>query len=105
MARGKGRKDDKSIAALVTALNHPSRREILRLLLDCDELSPRAASGIMDKPLPHVSYHVRVLARTGAVTLSGTRQRRGAIEHFYTATEEVKEAGWIRRALPPGTAA
>jgi predicted transcriptional regulator len=31
-----------------------------------------------------VSYHVRQLQKAGLIQLIATRQRRGALEHYYT---------------------
>jgi hypothetical protein len=36
--------------------------------------------------LGRVYYHVRVLTDCGAVALTDTRPRRGAVEHFYAST-------------------
>ena len=41
-------------------------------------------------PLGNVSYHVRVLERVGLLQLAHTRQRRGAIEHYYRAVGRVR---------------
>jgi hypothetical protein len=39
----------------------------------------------LDETIGNVSYHTRTLHKLGAIRLVRTRQRRGAIEHFYTA--------------------
>jgi DNA-binding transcriptional ArsR family regulator len=36
--------------------------------------------------LGHVTYHVKVLTECGVVALTDTRQKRGAVEHFYAST-------------------
>ncbi len=35
----------------------------------------------------HLAYHIRVLRQLGFIELVETRQRRGALEHFYRATD------------------
>ncbi len=62
-------------------------------------LSPKQLSDFTKKHLSLVGYHVRELAKHGAVELVGTRPRRGAVEHFYKATPLVDEVAWGRAAL------
>ena len=54
---------------LLIALRHPLRRQILRTMAEQDPISPRQISDELREPLSNVSYHVRVLADCGAVTL------------------------------------
>lgn len=100
-----GKHGDGGTAALINALHHPLRRELLKLILERDELSPVEASEILGRSLSNVSYHVRVLAEGGALDLTGTKPRRGSIQHFYSASRDVKVAEWIRLALPPDDSA
>jgi DNA-binding transcriptional ArsR family regulator len=74
---------------LLIALRHPLRRQILRAMAAQDPISPRQISDELRQPLSNVSYHVRVLADCGAVTLVDTAPVRGSMQHFYaTAIEE-----------------
>jgi DNA-binding transcriptional ArsR family regulator len=74
---------------LLIALRHPLRRQILRAMAAQDQISPRAISDELHEPLSNVSYHVRVLADCGAVTLVDTAPVRGSMQHFYsTAIDE-----------------
>jgi DNA-binding transcriptional ArsR family regulator len=82
--RDNGRRTDFSDPRLIKALAHPMRTRILGLL-DGRVASPRQLSGELDAPLQNVSYHVRELAKLGLIELVRTTQRRGAIEHHYTA--------------------
>lgn len=84
---------------LLVALRHPLRRRILREMADGKVLSPRQLSLALGQPLSNVSYHVRVLARCGAVTLVKTQPARGSMEHFYRC--EVK-AAWAQEVLRLG---
>ena len=68
------------------ALTHPLRVSILGILEE-RTASPREISEELDAPLGVVSYHVRQLARSGLARLERTRQRRGALEHYYSAQE------------------
>src|SRR6201996_7731822 len=74
---------------LLIALRHPLRRQILRTMAVQDPISPRQISDELREPLSNVSYHVRVLADCGAVTLVDTEPVRGSMQHFYsTAIDE-----------------
>ncbi|HEY2479981.1 MAG TPA: helix-turn-helix domain-containing protein [Solirubrobacterales bacterium] len=71
---------------LLIALRHPLRREILRTMAAQDPISPRQISDELHQPLSNVSYHVRVLAECGAVSLVDTAPVRGSMQHFYRTT-------------------
>jgi DNA-binding transcriptional ArsR family regulator len=73
---------------LLIALRHPLRRQILRTMAEQDPISPRQISDELREPLSNVSYHVRVLADCGAVTLVDTEPVRGSVQHFYSTTIE-----------------
>jgi DNA-binding transcriptional ArsR family regulator len=81
---------------LLTALRHPLRRRILRRMDQVDEMSPRELSRSLDQPLSNVSYHVRVLADCGAVSLVDTQPVRGSMQHFYRSAID---APWARQVL------
>jgi DNA-binding transcriptional ArsR family regulator len=85
---------------LIKALAHPMRTRILGML-DERVASPRQLSDELGAPLQNVSYHVRELAKLGLIKLVRTSQRRGAIEHHYTAVAapHVSDKTW--RELPP----
>jgi DNA-binding transcriptional ArsR family regulator len=69
---------------LLIALRHPLRRQILRAMVEQDPISPRQISDELHEPLSNISYHVRVLADCGAVTLVDTTPVRGSMQHFYS---------------------
>jgi DNA-binding transcriptional ArsR family regulator len=71
---------------IAKALTHPLRVSILGILEE-RTASPREISDELDAPLGVVSYHVRQLARLGLAKLERTRQRRGALEHYYSAQQ------------------
>jgi DNA-binding transcriptional ArsR family regulator len=71
---------------LIKALSHRARRQILRTLHRGDEpRSPVELAKDVGVGLSSLSYHMRVLADRGMVTLKRTRPVRGSIEHFYTS--------------------
>lgn len=72
---------------LVRALGHPLRVRIVDLLTE-EVLSPNQLTKLIDAPLSHTSYHVRVLKQTEAIELVDQQKRRGAIEHFFRATAD-----------------
>jgi DNA-binding transcriptional ArsR family regulator len=80
---GDGKTEDNE---LLIALRHPLRRQILRAMVDTDPISPRQVADALKEPLSNVSYHVRVLADCGAVTLVDTTPVRGSMQHFYSPT-------------------
>ena len=71
---------------VLAALSHPTRRRILDHLQVHDRASPAEISTTFGIPIGNVSYHVRRLQSLGYLRLVDRAQRRGAIEHFYTAT-------------------
>ncbi len=72
---------------LLTALNHPLRRRILRTLHSAGEArSPGELSRAFQIPLGNVSYHVRILRDKDALALTDVRPVRGSAEHFYVST-------------------
>jgi DNA-binding transcriptional ArsR family regulator len=82
---------------LFAALTHPLRRQILReMIKDEREVSPRDLSRDLAQSLSKLSYHVRVLARCGAIELVRTEPVRGSTQHFYRA---IVDARWARMAL------
>lgn len=62
-------------------------------------LSPTELADFTGQPLGKVAFHVRALRDHGAVELIRERRARGAVEHFYAATELVDAAPWARGAL------
>lgn len=71
---------------LAKALAHPLRVKILTSL-QRGVSSPNQLSQELDEPLGNVSYHVKTLLEYDCVELVKTEPRRGAVEHFYRATE------------------
>jgi DNA-binding transcriptional ArsR family regulator len=71
---------------LAKALAHPLRVRILSSLHK-GVSSPNQLSQELDEPLGNVSYHVKTLLEYDCVELVKTEPRRGAVEHFYCATE------------------
>lgn len=78
---------------LSRALAHPLRARVLPLFEE-GALSPVQAAKRLDVDVSHLAYHVRVLCKLGLIELVETKQRRGALEHFYRATDPAaRESG------------
>ena len=71
---------------VVKALGHPLRQQILHVLSE-GVASPNQIAQRLREPLGNVSYHVKTLLEYDCVELVKTEPRRGAVEHFYRATE------------------
>jgi DNA-binding transcriptional ArsR family regulator len=71
---------------LAKALAHPLRVAILTSL-QRGISSPNQLAQELNEPLGNVSYHVKTLLEYDCVELVKTEPRRGAVEHFYRATE------------------
>ncbi len=71
---------------LLKALAHPLRAKALPLFAE-GTVSPIQVARQLDVDVSHLAYHIRVLRKLGLIELVETRQRRGALEHFYRATD------------------
>jgi DNA-binding transcriptional ArsR family regulator len=82
---------------LAKALAHPLRVRILSSLHKGIS-SPNQLSQELEEPLGNVSYHVKTLLEYNCVELVKTEPRRGAVEHFYRATERAffSDADWAK---------
>lgn len=69
-------------------MSHPLRAEAFRLIRDRGPLSPAGVARELEADLTDVSYHVRKLSEFHCVEEVENRQVRGAVEHFYRATEQ-----------------
>lgn len=82
---------------LAKALAHPLRVRILTSLQKGIS-SPNQLSQELGEPLGNVSYHVKTLLEYDCVELVKTEPRRGAVEHFYRATERAffSDSDWAK---------
>jgi DNA-binding transcriptional ArsR family regulator len=82
---------------LAKALAHPLRVRILTSL-HRGISSPNQLAQELGEPLGNVSYHVKTLLEYDCVELVKTEPRRGAVEHFYRATERsfFSDADWAK---------
>ncbi len=72
--------------ALIHALNHPARRQILRQLGDPElERSPSEMAEAASFSLSGISFHARVLCELQVTRCTRTQPVRGALEHFYAS--------------------
>jgi DNA-binding transcriptional ArsR family regulator len=84
---------------IARALVHPLRLRLLRALEE-RAASPSELAAELGESLGVVAYHVRTLQHLGLCRLVDERPRRGAIEHFYRATERPVVTGAAWRELP-----
>lgn len=90
--------------ALIYALNHPLRRQILRLLVDkattrspSEMAQPLAGAYHPEAYLPVLSFHARILCKQKVIRCLATRTVRGSTEHFYASNVSSNEM--VRRIL------
>jgi DNA-binding transcriptional ArsR family regulator len=81
------------------ALAHPLRTRILAAL-EGRTASPSELAAELDAPLGVLSYHVRRLNALGFVKLVRRVPRRGAVEHYYTATTRPRITNEAWGAMP-----
>ena len=90
---------------LVKALAHPLRVEILTILNE-RMASPNELSKELEEGLSQVSYHVKVLKDFECIEMVKTEPRRGAVEHYYRATERsfIPDSEWqsLPDSIKPG---
>jgi len=70
----------------IKAMSHPLRAAILRILTE-RTASPAEMARELDEELSNVSYHAKQLVEFECAELVSTRPVRGALEHFYRATQ------------------
>lgn len=70
----------------IKAMGHPLRASVLRILTE-RTASPAEMARELDEELSNVSYHTKQLVEFECAELVSTRPVRGALEHFYRATE------------------
>ncbi len=103
MPRQKKQKPTTPEDRLLQILRHPLRKQLLRRYVEATTpLGPKELAAVTRKPIPGVSYHVRELARLGAIEVVEEEKRRGSVAHFYEATSLVDEVPWGRAALGLG---
>lgn len=93
---------------LVKALAHPLRVQIL-MILNERMASPNELSKELEEGLSQVSYHVKVLKDFECIEMVKTEPRRGAVEHYYRATERayLADRDWenLPDSIKPGVTA
>lgn len=84
--------------ALVQALDHPVRRQILRQFTKRrPEWSPVELAKLVHVGLGHLSYHVRVLSDLDVIGGTRTEPIRGSNQHFYIS--KVTDSKLVRTIL------
>jgi DNA-binding transcriptional ArsR family regulator len=91
---------DISDPRVAKALAHPLRTQILGAL-EGRTKSPSELADELSASLGVVSYHVRRLSGMGFIKLVKKTPRRGAIEHYYTATTRPRITDEAWASVPP----
>jgi DNA-binding transcriptional ArsR family regulator len=73
---------DAADSAIITALNHVTRRQIMRQL-EAGVASPKELAAELGESIQNISYHIGVLRRLGLVSVARETPRRGAVERHY----------------------
>jgi DNA-binding transcriptional ArsR family regulator len=93
---------------VVRAMGHPVRVQAL-IILNERVASPNEISKELDQTVGHVSYHIKVLKECECIELVDTAPRRGAMEHYYRATDraflDADEWAALPDSLRPGLSA
>jgi hypothetical protein len=93
---------------LVRAMGHPVRVHAL-VILNERIASPNEIAKELDQTVGHVSYHIKVLKECECIELVDTAPRRGAMEHYYRATDraflDANEWASLPASIRPGMSA
>jgi DNA-binding transcriptional ArsR family regulator len=93
---------------IVRAMGHPVRNDALSILNE-RVASPNEISKELGESVGHVSYHIKVLKECECIELVDTAPRRGAMEHYYRATDRAflnpKEWASLPDSIRPGLSA
>ncbi len=93
---------------LVRAMGHQVRVQAL-IILNERVASPNEISKEVGESVGHVSYHIKVLKECECIELVDTAPRRGAMEHYYRATDRAflnaDEWGALPDSIRPGLSA
>jgi DNA-binding transcriptional ArsR family regulator len=90
--------DLEELQVLLRGLAHVDRLQIIRLMADGKERSPRMLTDFLAPvQLGAVAYHVRFLRDRDLLKQVREEPRRGALEHFYAITDEgLRMKKWLR---------
>jgi DNA-binding transcriptional ArsR family regulator len=93
---------------LVRAMGHQVRMQAL-IILNERVASPNEISKELGESVGHVSYHIKVLKECECIELVDTAPRRGAMEHYYRATDraflDADEWSALPDSIRPGLSA
>jgi DNA-binding transcriptional ArsR family regulator len=100
-------KENDPTQALLRALGHPMRKALLKLCLEAGEAKTPKDLAIatykgkrsFQAHLSSVSYHMRTLAKFGALEITREETRCGSVAHFYEPSELVRKTPWVMDAL------
>jgi hypothetical protein len=88
----------RSIDELVAhVVKHPIRIDALAVFNE-RVASPNEIANLLEENVSKVGHHVKELHEAGCIELVDTKQRRGAVEHFYRASlrPNISDAEWAK---------
>jgi hypothetical protein len=88
--------------AVAYAVGHRIRIDALAILNE-GKASPNQIAKLIDEGVSKVGHHIKELHDSGCIELVGTKQRRGATEHFYRAVKRPFVSDEEAQALKPKT--
>jgi DNA-binding transcriptional ArsR family regulator len=107
-AKQTGRQRGSVDQRVVRAMGHPVRVQAL-VILNERVASPNEIAKELGESVGHVSYHIKVLKECECIELVDTAPRRGAMEHYYRATDRAflnsDEWATLPASLRPGISA
>jgi DNA-binding MarR family transcriptional regulator len=70
---------------------HPVQLQILERASAAPDqrFSPGELADALDVPLPNLAYHIRALQKRQLLQKAGTKQVRGAVQHYYRVAQRV----------------
>lgn len=84
------------------AVKHPLRKELIAVFVARWPLSPGEASRLLARPLPEVSYHVRVLVKLKLLELHRQEFGKGTVTSYYLPNREILDLPIIKSLLAEG---
>jgi DNA-binding transcriptional ArsR family regulator len=84
---------------VIEALNHPLRRELLRLVISRGGVTVREGAQALGEPLSNVRYHIMAMDHRGVLERVDTKPVGYSRATYWGATQIIQELGWVLEAL------
>lgn len=83
-------------------MKHPLRKELIAVFVARWPLSPGEASRLLARPLPEVSYHVRVLVKLKLLKLHRKESGKRTITSYYIPNRGILDLPIVKALLAEG---